>query len=125
MPLHYLCSLEISKGVIEVINRARRHCLWRKKKEDGKINSLASWDMICKPKVKGGLGIINLELQNKCLLMKHQHKLYNNEDLPWVKLVRDAYYYNEVPHNVTVCGSFWWRTLISFASVQIAVSCCF
>src|SRR3954468_4588592 len=54
MPLHYLCSLEIPKGVFEVINRAIRHCLWRKKKEDGRINSLASWDMICKPKVKGG-----------------------------------------------------------------------
>jgi hypothetical protein len=59
-------------------------------------------------KRKGGLGIMNLKIQNnKCLLLKHLHNFYNNVDLPWVKLLRNAYYYEEFPHVVTVCGSFW------------------
>jgi hypothetical protein len=29
-----------------------------------RMNSLAAWGMVCKPKEKGGLGIINLHLHN-------------------------------------------------------------
>ena len=45
-----------------------------------------------KPKDKGGLGVINLRLQNDVLLLKQLHKFYNKEDVPWVRLVWDAYY---------------------------------
>jgi hypothetical protein len=100
MPIHFLCSLHIPDGAINVIDRARRHCLWRKRKDEDKALSLASWDMVCRLKAKGGLGIINLKIQNKCLLLKHLHNFYNDADLPWVRLVKHAYYYNEAPHAV-------------------------
>jgi hypothetical protein len=111
IPIHYLCSLDIPDGAIDIMDRARRHCLWRKRKDDEKAHSLASWEMVCKPKEKGGLGVINLKHQNKCLLLKHLHNFYNQTDLPWVKLIKNAYYYDEVPHAVTTCGSFWWRNI--------------
>jgi hypothetical protein len=71
--------------------------------------------MVCKPKNKGGLGIINLQIQNSALLLKHLHKFYNHEDIPWVHLVRDAYYYQSIPHAVVLSGSFWWRNVISLS----------
>jgi hypothetical protein len=71
MPIHYLSSLDIPDGAIDVMDRARRHCLWRKIKYDEKAHSLASSEMVCKPKKKGGLGVINLKFQNKCLILKH------------------------------------------------------
>jgi hypothetical protein len=43
---------------------------------------LAAWEMVCKQKDKGGLGIINLEIQNQALLLKHLDKFYNNADVP-------------------------------------------
>ena len=43
--------------------------------------------MVCKPKVEGGLGVIDIEKQNKALLIKNFHKFYNRNDLPWVHLV--------------------------------------
>jgi hypothetical protein len=43
--------------------------------------------MICKPKSSGGLGIIDFRKQNEGLLMKHLHKFFNKEDIPWVHLV--------------------------------------
>jgi hypothetical protein len=124
MPIHYLCTLDIPDGVVDVIDKARRNCLWRKRKDDEKVHSLASWDMICKPKNKGGLGIINLKIQNKCLMMKQLHKFYNNVDLPWVKLIRNTYYYKEVPHAVTVCGSFWWRNIMKLFDIYRQVAHC-
>lgn len=66
-----------------MLDKIRRRCLWTKKIDQGdKCNSLASWDMVCKPKKNGGLGVINLKIQNKALLMKFLHKFYNKKDIP-------------------------------------------
>ena len=124
LPTYYMCSLIIPKGVIEVIDKARRRCLWRKDKHKQRVNSLAAWDMVCKPKKKGGLGIVNLQVQNKALLLKQLDKFYNNADLPWVKLVRNSYYHNSVPHVVTMSGSFWWRGVYRFVDEWRAITRC-
>lgn len=112
LPTYYMCTLKIPKKVIEHIDRARRHCLWRKSNEvDARSLSLAAWDKVCKPKHMGGLGIINLEFQNCALLMKHLDKFYNKRGLPWVRLLWNAYYKNNPHprHAMQEKGSFWWR----------------
>jgi hypothetical protein len=38
--------------------------------------------MVQRPKMKGGVGIKNLYLQNDALLMKQLHKFYSKEDVP-------------------------------------------
>jgi hypothetical protein len=110
-------------GLLDVIDRARRHCLWRRKDKE-KVNSLAAWDMVCRPKSKGGLGIINLKLQNVALLLKHLHKFYNDFDTPWVKLIKDSYYHESVPHAVIASGSFWWRGFFSLVDVYRTITRC-
>jgi hypothetical protein len=77
MPIFFLCSLDIPPGIIKQLNRIIRHCLWSDRKSDSKGKSLAAWDMICKPREKGGLGILDFKKQNEALLMKHLHKFYN------------------------------------------------
>lgn len=57
----------------------------------------------------GGLGVINLELQNKALLMKNMHKFFNKVNLPWVQLVWEQYYANFLPSNTQANASFWWK----------------
>ena len=71
LPTYFMCTLVLPKGIIEVIDRAHRRCLWRKDENKVRVNSLASWEMVCQPKDKGGLGIINLQVQNRALLLKH------------------------------------------------------
>ncbi|WVZ88927.1 hypothetical protein U9M48_035394, partial [Paspalum notatum var. saurae] len=48
------------------------------------------WDQIRQPKEQGRLGIIDLEVQNKCLLSKWLFKLAN-EDGIWQSLIRNKY----------------------------------
>ena len=68
---------------------------------------MAAWPLVCRPKMKGGgLGILNPGLQNDALLLKYLNKFYNKADVPWVRLVWDSYYYQRVPHDTTLCGSF-------------------
>jgi len=45
---------------------------------------------MCTPKEKGGLGIMDLETQNKCLLSKWLFKLINEEGI-WQPLLRNKY----------------------------------
>jgi len=65
-----------------------------------------------KPKDKGGLGVMNLRLQNDALLMKHLHKFYNQKEVLWVQLFWFKYYQNKVPHATRETGSFWWKDVL-------------
>src|ERR1043165_64475 len=96
MPIYHLCTLAIPKGIIKQIETIHRQCLWRGNSETPR-KSLAAWDLVCRPKNKGGLGILNIQAHNEALLMKHLHKFYNHDDVPWVSLVWDAYYHHLIP----------------------------
>ncbi len=125
LPTYYMCSLKIPKKVIDHIDRARRHCLWRKSSNlSANSHSLAAWDLVCRPKSKGGLGIINLELQNIALLMKHLDKFYNRKDVPWVNLIWNKYYASKdtPPHALRETGSFWWKDILRLNTVFRAIS---
>ena len=96
-------------GVIDNIDRARKQCLWRGNSNNTRGGNLVAWPRCITPKNKGGLGILNLRLQNDALLLKHLHKFYNRENIPWVNLVWSKYYTNKVPHAAREVGSFWWK----------------
>jgi hypothetical protein len=55
--------------------------------------SLTKWEILCQPKEQEGLGIINLDIQNKCLLSKWLLRLCN-EDGMWQQLIRNKYLKN-------------------------------
>jgi hypothetical protein len=68
--------------------------------------------MICKPKMKGGLGTVDFLKKNDALLIKFPHRSYNKDmDVPWVKLVWESYYNNDVPRAAKSCGSYWWEDI--------------
>ena len=61
VPNFFLCSLDLPPGILKQLERIQRQCLWRKYgQESGQ--SLAAWSLVCRPKNKGGLGILNLGL---------------------------------------------------------------
>jgi hypothetical protein len=76
LPTFFMCSLKLQKTIINICNRAQRHFLWAMEEDSSSSNALAAWSMVCRPKCHGGLGILNLELQNKALLLKQLHKFY-------------------------------------------------
>ena len=59
MPIFFLCSLAVPDGILKQLERIQRQCMWRKHRDEP-APSLAAWDLICRPKNKGGLGILNL-----------------------------------------------------------------
>jgi hypothetical protein len=60
--------------------KGNRWCLGRKSPRQ----KIKAWKKVTMTKDKGGLGLKNLKLMNEALLIKHLHKFYNKEDIPWV-----------------------------------------
>ena len=120
-----MCTIKLPAGVIENIDRIRKQCLWRGNDRTKKGGCLAAWPMIMKPKLKGGLGVINLRLQNDALLLKQLHKFYNKRDIPWVQLVWSKYYANgKVPHGTKELGSFLWKELLRLSVFYRGIARC-
>jgi hypothetical protein len=120
-----MCTLKLPMKIFEFCDRARRHCLWRKiVNGEEKCQSLASWEMVCQPKAKGGLGVINLHIQNKGLLLKFLDKFYRRCDIPWVQLVWTKHYSNKAPHAQAPCGSFWWRDVMGLVDIFRGITTC-
>jgi hypothetical protein len=55
---------------------------------------LTKWEVVCTPKDQGGLGVLNLEIHNKCLLSKWLFKLING-DVVWQQLLKNKYLRNK------------------------------
>ena len=110
MPILFLCSLALPAGILKQLERIQRQCLWRKHRDEP-APSLAAWELICRPKNKGGLGILNLGVQNVALLLKHASNFLNKREIPWVSLVWDSYYFERMPQGTNDCGSFSWRDI--------------
>jgi hypothetical protein len=119
-----LCTFKLPKGVIENIDRARKQCLWRGNDEQKRGGNLVAWPNVMKPKEKGGLGVINLRLQNDALLIKHLDKFYNKADVPWVQLIWFRYYMAKVPHAAREVGSFWWKDVFRLNTIYRGITKC-
>jgi hypothetical protein len=57
MPLHFLCSLQLSPGFTKQLDMILRQCIWRDF-ENENMPSLTACEMVCKSKQKAGLGIM-------------------------------------------------------------------
>ena len=74
--------LLLYKGIIEQMEKYIRHIFWSGKDLEKKNPPLTARDMICRPKNKGGIGILNIVTHNTCLLIKMIHKFINHMDIP-------------------------------------------
>lgn len=85
VPVYHMCSLPLPKGVIAAIDRRRRAFLWTGEETCSGSQCLIAWEHACLSRLEGGLGIKDLTMQNKCLLLKFVHKFFAREPVPWVR----------------------------------------
>jgi hypothetical protein len=114
LPTFTMCTFLLPKQIIKQIDKFRKHCLWRGSDLNNRKPCKAAWPLVCKPKIEGGLGVLNLKYQNESLLMKYLHKFFNRQSVPWVQLVWDHYYSRDnLPSlNRPFRSSFWWRDIL-------------
>jgi hypothetical protein len=80
----------IHKCVLEKLEYYRSNFFWQCN-EHRKKYIHAKWSILHKPKSIEGLGIVALDIQNKCLLSKWIFKLANEEGL-WQEILKKKYF---------------------------------
>ena len=89
LPMFMMSFFEIPKGVLKNLDHFRSRFFWQGSSDKHKYR-LAKWDILCRPKDQGGLGILNLQLQNKCLRAKWLVNLLNTNGI-WQTILTNKY----------------------------------
>jgi hypothetical protein len=91
LPMFMLSFFEIPKGVRKRLDFFHSRLFWQ---SDGhkKKYRLTRWNIVCRPKDQGGLGIEVLELKNKCLLSKWLFKILTEQEGVLLELIRKNIY---------------------------------
>lgn len=69
LSMFMLSFFEIPREVLKKLEYYRSRFFWQSDEHKKKYR-LAKWGIVCSPKDQGGLGILDLDLQNRCLLSK-------------------------------------------------------
>jgi hypothetical protein len=97
---------------------------WAKNDWEQQSHSLAAWDMVCMPKDKGGLWIINLELHNDALFLKYMGKFINKMYIPWVDLIGIHIMMGRFPKPVPKLVHFGGRIFALYSKNTIPMTTC-
>jgi hypothetical protein len=89
LPMFMLSFFDIPKGVRKRLDYYRSRFFWQSNQQKRKYR-LTKWNIVCRPKDQGGLGIEVLEIKNKCLLSKWIFKLLTEEGV-WKELLTNKY----------------------------------
>ena len=69
LPTNFMSIFKMPIGVAEDIEKIMRNFFWEGF-ESSKSRSAMAWEVCCRPKVKGGLGLGGLKKKNQALLAK-------------------------------------------------------
>ncbi|XP_060217918.1 putative acyl-activating enzyme 19 isoform X2 [Lycium barbarum] len=90
IPTYFMSLFPIPSEVQYQLDKLRRTFLWEGNSENHKYH-LVEWDKVTLPKHLGGLGIKDLALHNKCMLMKW-HWRFNQDDAGlWKEIIQAKY----------------------------------
>jgi hypothetical protein len=89
LPMFLLSFFKIPIGVRKRLDFFRSCFFWQSDQNKKKYR-LSKWNMVCRPKDQGGLGIEVLEVKNSYLLSKWLFKIINEEGM-WQELLYNKY----------------------------------
>ena len=121
-----MSCFDLPVTIKEQLIKYMRQCLWRKKTTDvqARGQALVAWNKVCRPKNHGGLGVLDLNVQNSALLLKNLDKFYNHKDIPWVHLVWNTYHCNGKLPGQSLEGSFWWKAHLKLVDIFKGIAKC-
>lgn len=78
-PIYHMSAYLLPKTIVKNLDKTRRHFFWQG--GGTKKNHWVKWEVICKSKKKGGLGIKDLRKLNISLMCKWWWRLEKEEGL--------------------------------------------
>ncbi|KAJ3703362.1 hypothetical protein LUZ61_007067 [Rhynchospora tenuis] len=120
IPIYHMSCFILPRWLTDKIESLSRNFLW------AHGFPLKNWKSICLPKRFGGLGIKNLPLQNRILLLRWWWRLYTAKGSLWSTIMLALYARRNTqmpPLAWLPSGSFFWRELFKLRVMfQISTS---
>lgn len=103
----------LPKGTCDELDKVIRNFVWNG--NDGKMRvHLIDWKTLCMPRKYGGAGLRNFHDVNLAVIAKLAWKFLHEIELPWVKVLREKYLRNSLPHRgeVKPYDSHVWKHIM-------------
>jgi hypothetical protein len=111
-----MSTVLFSKTFVEKINTIIRRFWWAGVQEENASNPIAyrSWDDICQPKENGGLGIRDLYIVNKTLIIHSAWNVATDKNLFLTVILKAKYYHDKSFWTATNEGpkSIFWSSIL-------------
>ncbi|GLT48179.1 hypothetical protein SLA2020_218200 [Shorea laevis] len=112
---NFWCSVFIlPKKVIKSVEAICSAFLWKGRATDAR-GAKVSWEIVCKPKVEGGLGIKPLQAWNKACILRFIWLLFSKAGSIWVAWVQAYLIKGKSFWSLKIPGdtSWFWRKILS------------
>nr|KYP65494.1 Putative ribonuclease H protein At1g65750 family [Cajanus cajan] len=83
-------TVHMPRSICDDVDKLSRNFLWGDRPTHRKIHTI-SWDKICRPKERDGLGLRSLREVNNSFMMKNCWSLITEPNKLWVKVIRSKY----------------------------------
>lgn len=91
LPTHIMQVIKLPDSILHQIDKLHRNFLWGSSSTKRKLH-LVNWNQVCKPLIKGGLGIPKVEFKNKSLIMGLACRFHNSDtNSLWYQVIASKY----------------------------------
>jgi hypothetical protein len=77
--LYWLSFFKIPRKIILTIDKLRKRFLWYGGNSVRKKYAFVAWNIVCKSKMQGGLGVIDLTVMNQSFLAKWLYRFQDSQ----------------------------------------------
>lgn len=85
---------KLPMSVLKELDKCVHRCVWGEYPGERKTH-LVSWDVLCRPKDRGGFGLRKAEGMNQALLAKLGWRMMTQGEELWSKIIRQKYGFND------------------------------
>ncbi|CAL8168851.1 unnamed protein product [Prunus armeniaca] len=90
VPVYAMQTAKLPTSVCDALDKLNRNFFWGGSEKRSRVH-LCQWDLVCRPKSKGGLGFKKTGAMNQALLAKIGWRLHIKDEGLWAKIYKAKY----------------------------------